>query len=74
MSVGPTSMTMDDVARACGISKRTLYETFPEAVTAANGEKITLLADISEAYTLYESQTLRIIERKLFPDCQCAFR
>lgn len=52
----------------------TLYETFPEAVTAANGEKITLLADISEAYTLYESQTLRIIERKLFPDCQCAFR
>ena len=40
----------------------TLYETFPEAVTAANGEKITLLADISEAYTLYESQTLRIIK------------
>ena len=52
----------------------TLYETFPEAVTAANGKTITLLADISEAYTLYESQTLRIIERKLFPDCQCAFR
>ena len=24
MSVGPTSMTMDEVARACGISKRTL--------------------------------------------------
>ena len=30
MSVGPTSMTMDDVARACGISKRTLYEIFPD--------------------------------------------
>ncbi len=30
MSVGPTSMTMDEVARACGISKRTLYETFPD--------------------------------------------
>ncbi len=33
MSVGPTSMTMDDVARACGISKRTLYETFPDKRT-----------------------------------------
>ena len=32
-SVGPTSMTMDDVARACGISKRTLYETFPDKRT-----------------------------------------
>jgi AcrR family transcriptional regulator len=26
-------MTMDDVARACGISKRTLYETFPDKRT-----------------------------------------
>jgi AcrR family transcriptional regulator len=33
MSVGPSSMTMDDVARACGISKRTLYETFPDKRT-----------------------------------------
>ena len=33
MSIGPTSMTMDDVARACGISKRTLYETFPDKRT-----------------------------------------
>ena len=33
MSVGPTSMTMDDVARACGISKRTLYEAFPDKRT-----------------------------------------
>lgn len=33
MSGGPTSMTMDDVARACGISKRTLYEIFPDKRT-----------------------------------------
>ena len=33
MSVGPASMTMDGVAHACGISKRTLYETFPDKRT-----------------------------------------
>ena len=33
MSVGPMSMTMDDLARTCGISKRTLYETFPDKRT-----------------------------------------
>ncbi|MBO4802948.1 MAG: TetR/AcrR family transcriptional regulator [Muribaculaceae bacterium] len=33
ISVGPSSMTMDDVARACGISKRTLYEAFPDKRT-----------------------------------------
>ena len=33
MSVGVSSMTMDDVARACGISKRTLYEIFPDKRT-----------------------------------------
>ncbi len=33
MDIGPTSMTMDMVARACGISKRTLYETFPDKKT-----------------------------------------
>ncbi|MBR4828432.1 MAG: TetR/AcrR family transcriptional regulator [Muribaculaceae bacterium] len=33
MSVGPSSMTMDNVARACGISKRTLYEIFPDKRT-----------------------------------------
>ena len=33
MSVGPSSMTMDDVSRACGISKRTLYEAFPDKRT-----------------------------------------
>ncbi len=31
--IGPTAMTMDMVARACGISKRTLYETFPDKKT-----------------------------------------
>ena len=29
MHIGPQSVTMDMVARDCGISKRTLYETFP---------------------------------------------
>ena len=29
MRIGPQSVTMDMVARVCGISKRTLYETFP---------------------------------------------
>lgn len=31
--IGPTSMTMDTVARTCGISKRTLYEKFPDKLT-----------------------------------------
>lgn len=29
-SIGPAAMTMDMVARSCGISKRTLYEQFPD--------------------------------------------
>ena len=29
-SIGPSAMTMDMVARSCGISKRTLYEQFPD--------------------------------------------
>lgn len=33
MKIGPSSMTMDMVARACGISKRTLYEVFPDKKT-----------------------------------------
>lgn len=33
MSIGPSSMTMDMVARTCGISKRTLYEHFPDKRT-----------------------------------------
>lgn len=31
--MGPQSMTMDMVARNCGISKRTLYEKFPDKET-----------------------------------------
>lgn len=30
LRVGPSQMTMDAVAHNCGISKRTLYETFPD--------------------------------------------
>lgn len=33
VSIGPSSMTMDMVARECGISKRTLYEVFPDKKT-----------------------------------------
>lgn len=33
LEIGPTSMTMDTVARACGMSKRTLYEIFPDKKT-----------------------------------------
>ncbi len=29
-TIGPAAMTMDMVARSCGISKRTLYEQFPD--------------------------------------------
>lgn len=31
--IGPQSMTMDAVAHSCGISKRTLYELFPDKHT-----------------------------------------
>jgi len=40
MRIGPQSVTMDMVARDCGISKRTLYETFPN--------KHNLISDIIE--------------------------
>ncbi len=36
------------------------YETFADAVEAANGNDITLLADIEEAYTLTEGQSLTV--------------
>lgn len=32
-AMGPVAMTMDMVARSCGISKRTLYEQFPDKKT-----------------------------------------
>ena len=37
MRIGPQSVTMDVVARECGISKRTLYETFPNKLTLISG-------------------------------------
>ena len=40
MRIGPQSVTMDMVARDCGISKRTLYETFPN--------KHNLICDVIE--------------------------
>lgn len=40
MGIGPQSVTMDMVARDCGISKRTLYETFPN--------KHNLISDVIE--------------------------
>ncbi|MGN0214483.1 MAG: TetR/AcrR family transcriptional regulator [Muribaculaceae bacterium] len=33
MQMGVSSMTMDAIARSCGISKRTLYEQFPDKIT-----------------------------------------
>ena len=33
MQIGVSSMTMDAIARSCGISKRTLYEQFPDKLT-----------------------------------------
>ena len=82
MSVGPSSMTMDDVARACGISKRTLYETFPdkrtligecmrrhhEAKNAAVKEIFDTAVNCFEAmYKVYERA------RKMFQSTSVAF-
>ena len=39
----------------------TLYTSFHEAVTAADGADITLLADIDESYELADDQTIRVI-------------
>ena len=33
MQMGVSSMTMDAIAKSCGISKRTLYEHFPDKLT-----------------------------------------
>ena len=42
-AIGPSAMTMDMVARSCGISKRTLYEQFPDKKSLV---KECLLADV----------------------------
>ncbi|MDO4510689.1 MAG: TetR/AcrR family transcriptional regulator [Bacteroidales bacterium] len=44
-SIGPAAMTMDMVAHSCGISKRTLYEQFPDKKSLI---KECLIADHAE--------------------------
>ncbi|MBR5727370.1 MAG: TetR/AcrR family transcriptional regulator [Muribaculaceae bacterium] len=51
--MGPQSMTMDMVARNCGISKRTLYETFPD--------KRTLIKECIDADHRRQSQEVKAI-------------
>ena len=51
--IGPQSMTMDLVARNCGISKRTLYETFPD--------KRTLIKECIDASHRHQDQEVRSI-------------
>ncbi len=51
--IGPSSMTMDMVARNCGISKRTLYEKFPD--------KRTLIKECLEAEHLRQDADVRNI-------------
>ena len=55
-SIGPASMTMDTVARTCGISKRTLYEKFPD--------KLTLIKECLEAeHQRQDNDIKRIFEQ-----------
>ncbi|MBO7609323.1 MAG: TetR/AcrR family transcriptional regulator [Muribaculaceae bacterium] len=51
--IGPTSMTMDAVARSCGISKRTLYEKFPD--------KLTLIKECIETETHERNERVKQI-------------
>ena len=56
MRIGPQSVTMDMVARDCGISKRTLYETFPN--------KHNLISDvINYSQKLYNDKFTQIFEQ-----------
>ena len=54
--VGVSSTTMDHIARSCGISKRTLYELFPD--------KLTLLTEAMR-YSINQQRTrlMTIIEK-----------
>lgn len=61
MSMGASSMTMDDVAHACGISKRTLYETFPD--------KRTLIWECLNSY--HEEKNAEIV--KIFENADNCF-
>ena len=51
--IGPTSMTMDTVARSCGISKRTLYEKFPD--------KLTLIKECIEVQHKAQNEQIKLI-------------
>ncbi len=51
--IGPSSMTMDMVARNCGISKRTLYEKFPD--------KRTLVKECLDVEHCREDETIKRI-------------
>lgn len=63
MEIGPTSMTMDIVARSCGISKRTLYEHFPDKRTlimeSLNDDRDRFIKEVvrifAESDTCYEA-------------------
>lgn len=54
--IGPTSMTMDTVARSCGISKRTLYEKFPD--------KLTLIKECIETESREQNEQVKQIFEK----------
>lgn len=60
MSIGPTSMTMDMVAKACGISKRTLYETFPD-------KKTLIMECLATEHTQRHQEACRIYQEA--PNC-----
>ena len=51
--IGPTSMTMDTVARSCGISKRTIYEKFPD--------KLTLIKECIDVQHKAQNEQIRLI-------------
>ena len=55
MRIGPQSVTMDMVARECGISKRTLYETFPN-------KRALLSSVIKHSHEIYNEQFKEIFD------------
>lgn len=56
MRIGPQSVTMDMVARDCGISKRTLYETFPN--------KHSLISEVlKHSHNLYNDKFKEIFDQ-----------
>ena len=61
MRIGPQSVTMDMVARDCGISKRTLYETFPN--------KHNLISDVIK----YNQQQVNEVFTQIFEQSANSF-